>query len=355
MKKVELQKLIREEIDNAIQEIDIVRHQDADTNSSLDLLRNLIANNSQFRYAMATTYRNPKEPERHTINNLDDEKETPIKQPIIDVIKKYSIGSQGNLYVTKTKEYSYIAHHLWNLDATMQTALVGVIKTTPSKGPYSMKTMFGIDSHVVHWSNVADEYKGGGFGKFLYDTLLYHYGVLESDTTLFEGSFNMWTKHFPKVAKYMGATIETDWGRGGTQANAQQIVIPIINDLKDVNYLRKLGSIIAFHSVIPAEVKKVAKFAQGLSYNKGTLGIVYINVKMLKYIISTEDDYSDRDSFLDILDSGISYDEMISLIKDDIEDTYPFTIDKSKKLIILFSDATMLIEPKGNEVKYDIL
>jgi len=45
------------------------------------------------------------------------------------------------------------------------------------------------------------------------------------------------------------------------------------------------------------------------------------------------------------------------VILDDVEQDNPSDLpfDKAKKLIILFSDATMLIEPKGNEVKYDIL
>jgi hypothetical protein len=69
-----------------------------------------------------------------------------------------------------------------------------------------MKRIYGVEGQIVHWSNIAREYKGAGFGAFLYDTLLYKYGVLESDSILYQGSRAMWSKHIPKVASFFGGT-----------------------------------------------------------------------------------------------------------------------------------------------------
>ena len=289
-------------------------------------------------------------------------KNKPLDTKLQDVIKNNAFDSQGSYYIVRHKVDDRVWHNLFDLSRPAETVYVGRIETSPSTGPYSMQRIYGVEGQVVHWSIIAKEYKGAGFGAFLYDTLLYNYGVLESDTILYQGSRAMWSKHIPKVATFFGGTI--GYWRGGTQSESQTVVIPLTgDDVNDKTFIGDtLGSFVAFHGNVPAGIKQIAKLTAGLSARTGTLGIVMPNHKLEEPI----DEYTDagvainaneRSTFLDILDTA-SFDELIDIFKDknmSIDVHYKTDLKKAKKMLMLFENATVFVEPKGDGIKYELI
>ena len=290
-----------------------------------------------------------------------------VDEKILNALLKYSVDQQGSYHVLRVKS-DRTRHYLIDTSQPLVKLVIGRIDTEPSSGPYSMKTMFGIDGQVVHWSIVAEEYKGQGFGAFLYDKLLYLYGTLESDTVLYSGSYAMWTKHVPKKAKFFGATVQVKWG-GGTQRGSNNIVIPITADeAADKKFADKvLGSFVAFEASVPAEVKKVASFVKGLSLRDGDYAIVDIRSAIDKKgqwgATFGTDDEADM-SFMDLIQQGYSYADLCSMLDSSYGMNRVGTDKKidparTKKIIILFTNATAMVEPKGDiddgEIEYKLL
>jgi len=289
-------------------------------------------------------------------------KNNPLDGRLRGFIKDNAFDSQGSYYIIRNKVGERFWHNLFDLSRPAETVYVGRIETTPSTGEYSMKRIYGVEGQVVHWSNIAKEYKGAGFGAFLYDTLLYKYGVLESDTILYQGSQAMWSKHIPKVASFFGGTI--GFYGGSTQSEAQTVVIPLNGeDVNDKNFIGgTLGSFVAFSGNIPAGIKQIAKLTAGLSARTGTLGIVSVSHKLDAPIdeytnAGIEIDQTERSTFLDILDT-VSFDELIDIFKDRNMsiDAYEKTdLKKAKKMLMLFENATVFAEPKGDGIKYELI
>jgi len=289
-------------------------------------------------------------------------KNKPLDAKLQDVIENNAFDSQGSYYIVRHKVDDRIWHNLFDISRPAETVYVGRIETSPSTGPYSMQRIYGVEGQVVHWSNIAKEYKGAGFGAFLYDTLLYNYGVLESDSILYQGSQAMWSKHIPKVASFFGGTV--GYYSGGSQSESQIVVIPLNGeDVNDKNFIGDvLGSFVAFSGNVPAGIKQIAKLTAGLSARNGTLGIVSVSHKLDDPI----DEYTDagvainaneRSTFLDILDT-VSFDELIDIFKDRNMsiDAYEKTdLTKAKKMLMLFENATVFAEPKGDGIKYELI
>jgi hypothetical protein len=387
MKRSDLVRIIKEEVASTVKEISLMTG-DADKEYSLQLFNSFARNyeNSKITKAIEKLYGEKSvtawdESERWykdpTVAN------NPLDGRIRAAIKSEAIDSQGSLYITTHKDYGRTKHILWKLDEPAKTAYVGEIKTEDSRGKYSMKNAYGIDSRVVHWSNLAQEYKGAGFGKFLYDTLLYYYGTLESDSTLYQGSQKMWMFHMPKIAKLFCYTVKhpDSWGKGGSQSQKQLIVLPATEkDVADKGFVSNtIGSFVAFHDAIPADVIKIARFAKGLNFREGTLNVVYIDYGIDEKVDEldpfddtnqatwvkgkgvvakgdTDREVKSVESFLDFMED-MSFPDLIYVLdnmrNDDIH-TYT-TIKKAKKLILAFKDATVLVEPKGDKIKYELL
>jgi hypothetical protein len=350
---------------------------DADKEYSMQLFSNFARqrDNSKITKALIKLYGDK------AVNSWDDSERwykdptvanSPLDGRIQAAIKSEAIDSQGSLYITAFNDYSYTVHTLWKLDEPAKTAYVGEIKTSTSRGKYSMQRAYGIDSKVVHWSNLAQEYKGAGYGKFLYDTLLYYYGTLESDNTLYQGSQKMWMYHMPKIAKLFCYTVKhpSSWG-GGSESERQLIVLPADErDVADKGFVSNvIGSFVAFRNEIPPTVAKLARFAKGLNFREGTLNIAYIDYKIDEKIDrldpferdsgsydGEDSDYTVKsgESFLDFMED-ISFTDLVNAL-DIMDDAYTYTtITKAKKLILAFEDATVLVVPAGDKLKYELL
>jgi len=349
---------------------------DADQATSLELLNEFVDMDDKFEKLLIRLY----DREQVTTWRSDDKwyndpmvRDAPADARIREYIKSKAKESQGQLYVliTPSDRGSRTVHHLINLAEPVRTMYVGKIETEPSTGPYSMKTMFGIDSQVVHWSNFAQEYKGYGYGKFLYDTLLYRYGTLESDSTLYQGSQRMWMGHMPKVAKFFGGVVKNPegWG-GGSQSEYPTLVVPLTaEDVADKAFIRDdIGSLVAFHSSIPTQVKKVAALSKGLSYRNGSLGIAFYELSIKDKIDDREergnrynDDgerQSEDETFIEWLDSEqgqTSYEEIITALYDLYDMSSKIDFDKAKVVFVVAQDATVIITKKGSSYDYALL
>jgi hypothetical protein len=360
---------------------------DADKGYSLELFNKFarVQSNSKISKALKKLYG------EKAVNTWDESerwyKDPTVANSLLDgriqaAIKSQAIDSQGSLYITAFNDYSYTVHTLWKLDEPAKTAYVGEIKTSTSRGRYSMQRAYGIDSKVVHWSNLAQEYKGAGYGKFLYDTLLYYYGTLESDSTLYQGSQKMWMYHMPRVAKLFCYTVKHpgSWSDGGSQSRKQLIVLPADErDVADRGFVSNvIGSFVAFHNEIPPTVAKLARFAKGLNFREGTLNVAYINFGIDEKINEldpfdrnqdtwvkgkgivnkgdTDREVKSTESFLDYMEDMSFPDLIYALDKMKEDDVYTYTtIKKAKKLILAFNDATVLVQPAGDKLKYELL
>ena len=376
MKRSDLVRIIKEEVATTVKEISLMTG-DADKEYSLELFSDFTYKHSESAIAksIAKLYGKDSLTSWNRDNRWHNDPtvaNNPLDGRIRAAIKNDAIDSQGNLYITMHKEYNSTRHILWKLDEPVKTAFVGLIDTETSAGEYSMKRAYGMNSQVVHWSNLAQEYKGAGYGKFLYDTLLYYYGTLESDSTLYQGSQKMWMYHMPKIAKLFCYTVKhpDSWG-GGSQSEAPLIILPATEkDVADRGFIENtVGSFVAFHDTIPAEVIKIARFAKGLNFREGTLNIAYIDYKIDEKIpeldpfersqgqwdkYDTDRDVKSDESFLDFMDTS-TFDDVVAVL-DKMDDVHTYnTIKKAKKLIISFQDATVLVEPAGDKIKYELL
>lgn len=348
---------------------------DADKSTSLELLNEFALEDKKFLKILVRLYG-----EEQVTNWRREEKwyndpmvrDNPADARIRGYITSNAAEKQGQLYVliTPGRYSNRILHHLINLAEPVRTMYVGKIETEPSTGPYSMKTMFGIDSQVVHWSNFAQEYKGFGYGKFLYDTLLYRYGTLESDSTLYQGSQRMWMGHMPKVAKFFGGVVKNPegWG-GGSQSEYPTLVVPLTaEDVADKAFIRDdIGSLVAFHSSIPTHVKKVAALSKGLSYRNGSLGIAFreesINDEVEDtaekgHLYNNGERQSENETFIEWLDSEqgqTSYEEIITALYDIYDVSSKIDFDKAKVVFVVAKDATVIITKKGQSYDYALL
>jgi len=382
MKNIKLTSIVKQIVKESNKDTDLdeiaLMSGDADKATSLDLLGEFAGMDDKFLKILIQLYG---EDSVRTYSWDRDKRwyndpairDNPADARIRAYIKSNAIESQGALYIliSRSNRGSGTAHHLINLDEPVRTMYVGRIETTPSTGPYSMKAMFGIDSQVVHWSDLAQEYKGYGYGKFLYDTLLYRYKVLESDSTLYQGSQRMWMSHMPKVAKFFGGTVynKRGWG-GGSQAESPTLVIPLTpEDVADRKFVSdKIGSFVAFHSSVPVEIAKIAKLTKGLSYRAGTLGIAYFGDSINADIWDDAEQgprydsngklQSEDQSFIDWLESekgDTSFEELAHAMYKIMDLDYSIKFDNAKILIILAEDATVVITRKGASYDYTLL
>lgn len=295
-------------------------------------------------------------------------------------IKKSAVDSQGLLYICVYKRYDLIYHVLFKIDEPWQRCVVGIMHVEKTQGAYSIANVFDIDIPQVHWSNIAEEYRGMKYGAFLYDTLLYMYGGLRSDTILYEGSLNMWVHHMSSTGRLTAAVIASDSSRN-SMARGQKVIVPMTaKDLKDATYLERINSIVVFYNV-PARMQTINKFTNNLSPRDGSLGIIWYDGKIeASGVFTTYDttagfdqenedknltmaDFLDQYSYSDLITmttqgevtlgraAHISIDGYGTLETDDVHQ-----LNKSRKIIMSAKDAIILIEPYGDDdIKYTIL
>lgn len=305
------------------------------------------------------------------IEGADLEKlNVPIPKDLKQLIASKSHSSQGNLHVFKSKSPGWggpvVVYYLLNLDASSITTLfVAQIETArPIDREYSLKRLYGVNTIQVHMSQVAKEYNALGYAKFLYDTILYENQILESDNTLFQGSFNMWTKHFPKVASYFGfiPTRQASNKRGSSNvAGNDNIVLPMESlNLTDKSFLKNyVASFVAFSGPVPVELKKIKQLTKDVSFANGTLGIHFflfddegLNSK-IDHLGPDRYDDETYSSFPDYLES-FTFDEFLNSF--DRQLTYTKSSSAVKKIIVMLRDAQLVLsEDSDGSIKYDLI
>ena len=339
--------------------------------SSISMLENSMAYRTQKRFEFLRKYLKTSLGISDSSDFTTEKLSVPIPQDLKQLIASNSDSSQGNLHVFKSTSKGFgsakqsVVYYLVNLSASsIATMMVAQISTAiAANKAYSLKRLYGLDAAQVHFSEVAKEYNALGYAKFLYDTILYENQILESDNVLFEGSFNMWTKHFPKVSSFFGFIPSPDWSTKGGSARAYRndnIVLPIESlDLTNKRFLEDyVVSFVAFAGPVPAELKKIKQLTKDVSFSNGTLGIHYgifnqgLNSPYEDLKSDEVDDYKFK-SFVDYLDT-VPFDDFVTDENNDI--TFTKGISKLKKIILLLEDAQLIISKDSDgSIKYDFI
>jgi hypothetical protein len=215
-------------------------------------------------------------------------------------LRSKAIATSGDLVLLRYEGMDLMHHLLVTTDPAvpLAEAAIGIIESEIADWEYSLKTIYGIDAPKIGFSEVATEYRGKGYGAKLYDMILDHYGVLQSDSTLYAGSLAMWSKHMPRAASFVGAMV-------GGYLNRNFVVVPVDSkDLDDRKFLeRAVRNIVAFKRV-PSSLKKQLQAVSGLSLRNGTLQVLTIGVDSTKqnFAMDAEEDaaskYTDFDTFV---------------------------------------------------------
>jgi hypothetical protein len=376
---MKLKRIVRDVLkERRINEISLQKG-DASKHTSEDLLNEYIGYDDKFFSLVSKKYGRGTPSKWSSFYWLDQKgvRDSPLDATLQSYIKKNAIDSQGTLYIMRVEtpqETTKYAHVLFDLDAKADEAIVGLIKTSPRTGKYSMRTLFGIDAQVVHWSEIATEYRGRGFGSFLYDTVIQLYGTLESDTILFSGSLRVWTQHFTKRAKVFAGVIGID-SFSGSQGGRQMLVLPLTEkDITDATFLKDaVGSFAAFFETVPAGLKQLIGLTKGLSYREGTLSVVWFKSKFAESgTISINSNNKtpmgpyEGTSMSDFIDE-YSYEDLVTLMSGNKVDNLQlvsFMYNSSKynkfntaeRMILCFEDVNIVVWEAGDgDIEYEVL
>ena len=275
-------------------------------------------------------------------------------KPLGELLVK-NINGQKNFAIYK---YSTL-YSLFDLKASVEDRLIGIIETedvsNTNKDVYSLFTSLGMKGsmRVVHWSNVAEEYKGQGFGAALYDAVWNDTDVFVSDSVLYEGSFAMWTKHILPHAAFFGGLIERR-----SSDNGGKFVLPLsANQVKQISRNNSLiGEIEGFVAIkdagnVPKELRKIIYNLKGVN-PLTEVGVVEVEKSVKDKSFSTG---AERNlSFDDYLASVENMKALIEVL--DSEDFSDYDIlhgvyDQKKGVVIfLLKDATMLVKEQNGQL-----
>jgi len=245
----------------------------------------------------------------------DDEHDIPpIREndKAMRVINKYVIGKIGDDFViTFTRELDGYQYSLLNLNATHtgeyttddESLIAGVIVVTQDKevgyGGFNPQTTFQLpkSTKTIHWSYLSENFRGQGLGAKLYDTALDHAGALISDSTLFTGSFIMWTHHMSKK-KFFGVLVNKTRAVG-----KNSILIPVDGTVAgNIDFVEDRGNrfvAISDMSSVPDVLMKFRTLLRGIDVTKELL------------VYDTSSKLSTKITLLEDLDSSNVFDESI--------------------------------------------
>lgn len=129
---------------------------------------------------------------------------------------------------------------------------------------YSPKKTFDIPKiERVHYTHLATEYIGQGYGKFLYDSVISYLGAMISDNTLFQESYNMWTTHIRNKAKFFGIMVGTETTEtSDTDLEDNRVIIPVPDgstiNKSELRRLHGTNGFIAIFGSVPSIIKKMS-------------------------------------------------------------------------------------------------
>ena len=189
---------------------------------------------------------------------------------------------------------------------------------------YSPKKQLGLSKiQQVHISELGKEYRGQGYGSLLYDTVASQVDAIYSDSTLFEGSLGMWTKHIRKISKFFGAILQVG------------VIVPVSGEI-DKTAINAADGFVAIFKKVPPKLKEMEKFLAGIPLDK-----IYISG--------------------DIEDSDISLRRMTDTL-DRVGTLVDFSnaiegssVENYTAGIFLHSKATFVVKEVGEELDYMLI
>lgn len=270
---------------------------------------------------------------------------------LLDAIKKVAkpAGSTNEFELYQIVYLGTPEYHLINVKADRpDLAFAGLIQVSDfSKADdYNLQAAYDIKALRVHWSNVAEEYRGKGVGKILY-TLVYEYVnskgfSLVSDDTLYEGSSGMWRKFMPEIASYFGIVLN-------------EIILPISKEeVKNPEPIRT-NSVTGFIAMEnpPKIIRKLAHNVQGLSFSKGEYGTARI-YRSVKDKLPMDTNKKKEMKFFNLVDE---FDSITRLVKAMDNVNYILglaggigNINKCKCLVFAFDDMMVAVKQVNDKL-----
>lgn len=339
-------------LSDILKEITIKRGQ-ASNNTSVKLLDELI-----FYYKK----------ELSSLMPSDNWDTTPMPKAMQDFLRSKAIQSSDNLIMVLYKGETITSHILINTDPdiVINMCVVGLIQTVPASGKWSLKTIYDIKAPKISFSEVSTEYRGKGYGGKMYDMFMNHYGIVQSDNTLYTGAYNMWTNYIPRIATRICGLI------GSININNRNVVVVPLDeqDLADKKFLiNAVRNIIAIKGSIPPALSKNLSLIEGLSLRSGTLQLISITKDLKSKVFAMDADDAKSNQFLDFdtfiqqcsaadytLEELITAVSQFSMTK--FEDIYTNkhvkSNDSARVVVFLLNDATAYVREAGDglEVLY---
>ena len=266
-----------------------------------------------------------------------------IQNKIIKAFGK-TIRSNGDIVVTLIEgEASDYAYHMF--DFSKPVKMVG--RTNYDKRPvfevnfyvghimldsirndyyYSPKNQLGLSNiQQVHISEIGKEYRGQGYGSFLYDTVASQVDAIYSDSTLFKGSLGMWTKHMRKRAKFFGAILDEDG-----------VIVPVSGEINKKT-TDVVDGFVAIFKKVPPKLKEMETFLSGIQLDN-----IYIsdNIEDSKISLTRMTDTLDRVVTLSDFSEAITY--------EDLDDNYTAGIFLHRK-------TTFVVKEVGDGLDYMLI
>lgn len=161
--------------------------------------------------------------------------------------KIWGLKKLGSLEVLKdTSEYDKEAIHYTFFDPTLKLSIGKMSVQMMDKGDVENAIKLPKNPYRVSMSQVDKEFKGSGYGKEMYYSLIEDLGILGSDSFLYSDSLNIWVNVLPK--KYFVFAIMKDNSDGEQSVPLIQITskkkLPPVGDVrryivvKDPSYIK---------------------------------------------------------------------------------------------------------------------
>jgi len=293
------------------------------------------------------------------------------------------VDGQPGLHLWSNQLYDRPFYYLLNFNATVIKDLVIATLEGDRRSlgmGYSPSTAFNLPALEVHWSGVADQFRGKGYGKLIYKAVLEKEGTLYSDTILFKGSYGLWTNYLPSISTWYGGLLPISWIKG------EDYSLPIAITTQEAQSKAFAESALSgfIASVRPStQLRKLGYNLKGLSFTKGEYMVIGLaqDADVASFVLDRDEAANGEPGGdpLNALEAANESDSLIEFLESlergmDMELTGElYVIDpakrstnvqhqldshqvaKAKTIVLCFSDATAIVKDLGSKVSLTLI
>lgn len=309
---------------------------------------------------------------------LDLNYKLPIDGKLKTWLKSKKIAQNGNYYVIKLLVPSgrkYIEYFLFDENEKLfDKSLIGFVRTTKTNTQFSdfnLNKIYKLSGEEIQLSFISRNARGTGVGSLLYDMVLDHAGVLFSGNTLYQGSFNMWTRHFTK-REFFGCLLNPTETNNNRASVATSVPVPVDVTATDTDWLISRANrffVLKDRSLLPSTVRR-------LEYN-----LYGVDLASELIFVTVDENYTFRRSYLmngektgkqytieDYLDNFASIDDWYESVSNhNDEDTisniitfqpideFASSYSRVKLAIVRCNNALLLLKNKSDGISLQLL